>query len=365
MSDKVKVLEVLPGLNYGGSQAMIVNICKAIDKKRIQCDFVIDHEDLIDMKPLVEGLGSKVYVMPSFKGTNILEIKKAWNDFFNEHQEYQIIHSHIRSYAAIFLKIAKRHGLKTIIHSHNTSNGKGLGSLIKNILQLPLRNIADYFFACSLEAGEWLFGEKVCKSDKFHVINNAIDTDRFSFNEDIRNAYREKFGLHNEKVFIQVGRFTKQKNYLFTIDIFNKYLETDPEAKLFIVGDGEMEEEVINKINRLNINERVIILSHRSDIDSLLQMADYYLMPSIYEGLSVAAVEAQASGIRCLLSDQIDRNVEITELCTFIPLNVDAWVKEMSKAPGLRLDTKDDIIKAGFDVNTTARWLRDFYESIV
>ena len=177
MNKTVKVLEMLPSLNYGGSQTMIVNLVSNMDRNEVACDFIIDHGEMMAMAPLVETLGSKIYVMPTFKGSNINEIKKAWNDFFDEHPEYQIIHSHSRSYAAIYLDIAKKHGLKTIIHSHNTSNGKGIGSVIKYFTQLPLRRIADYFFACSSQAGEWLFGEKITKQNNYYVINNAINTD--------------------------------------------------------------------------------------------------------------------------------------------------------------------------------------------
>ena len=363
--EPVRVLEMIASLNYGGSQAMIVNLCKAMDRNKVQCDFIVDHPELMGMKEIVESLGSKIYTMPTFKGTNVKEIKNAWNLFFDEHPEYQVLHSHSRSYASIYLPIAKKHGLKTIIHSHNTSNGKGLTASIKNMLQYPLRYQADYFIGCSKEAGEWLFGKKVVNSDKFYVLNNAIDTNRFVFNEIIRNEYRDMFRIKDEKVFIQVGRLSEQKNHLFTLDIFNDYLKKHTEDKLFIVGNGELREKIDEKINELHLNNNVIVLEHRDDVDCLLQMADYFLMPSLFEGLSVAAVEAQVSGIRCLLSDRCDNNVNITGLCEFLPLEKEVWISKMEEEFTLRQYTKEDIIKAGFDVNTTAKWLEDFYRSIV
>ena len=215
------------------------------------------------------------------------------------------------------------------------------------------------------EAGEWLFGKKVVNSNKFYVLNNAIDTDRFVFDEDRRHQYREMFKINDEKVFIQIGRMSEQKNYLFTLDVFGDYVKKHPEDKLFLVGNGELREKIDEKINELHLNNNATILEYRNDVDGLLQMADYFLMPSLFEGLSVAAVEAQASGIRCLLSDKCDQNVNITGLCEFLPLEKEAWIAKMEEDLTLRPYTKEDIIKAGFDVNTTAKWLEDFYRSIV
>lgn len=365
MERPVKVLEMIASLNYGGSQAMIVNLCRAMDRSNVQCDFIVDHPELMGMKEIVESLGSKIYIMPTFKGTNVREIKEAWDEFFVEHPDYQILHSHSRSYASIYLPIAKKHGLKTIIHSHNTSNGKGLVALVKKTLQYPLRNQADYFFGCSREAGEWLFGNKVVNGERFYVLNNAIDTDKFLFNEEIRLEYRKKFYLNDEKIFIQVGRMSEQKNYLFTLDVFSEYQKDDPSSKLFIVGNGELRDVIDQKIYDLELEGNVVVLEFRDDVNCLLQMSDFFLMPSLFEGLSVAAVEAQASGIRCLLSDRCDRNVNISGLCEFLPLDKKVWRAKMKEDISLRPYTKEDIIKAGFDVKNTAKWLEDFYRGIV
>lgn len=365
MEKPVKVLEMIGALNFGGSQAMIVNLCRQMNRDNVQCDFVVDHPEYMGMAPIVEEMGSKIYIMPTFRGTNLKEVKEAWNHFFLEHPDYQILHSHSRSYASVYLPIAKKYGLKTIIHSHNTSNGKGIIALIKNILQYPLRKRADYFIGCSKEAGLWLFGEKIVKGDKFFVLNNAIDADLFVYDEDIRNEYREKFNLKDEKVFIQIGRLSEQKNYLFTLKVFNRYLENDKDARLFIVGNGELKNIIIDKINEFNIADKVVMLEGRNDVNKLLQMADVFLMPSLFEGLSVAAVEAQASGIRCLLSDKCNTDVDITGLCDFLPLKEEAWVNKMKEDLPLREYTKEKIIEAGFDVKNTAKWLEDFYIGLV
>lgn len=365
MSKPIKVLEMIAALNFGGSQAMIINLCKAMNKNNVHCDFIVDHPEYMGMAPVVEELGSKIYVLPSFKGTNIKEIQNAWEKFFLEHGEYQILHSHSRSYASLYLPIAKRHGLKTIIHSHNTSNGKGISSIAKMILQYPLRYQSDYYFGCSKEAGEWLFGKKVVSSNNFYVLNNAIDTDKFAFNKTIRNEYRKQFGLQDEKVFIQVGRLDVQKNHSFMLNAFKKYTEINPNSKLFIIGNGVLKEEILSQIGDLKLNDNVIMLEGRNDVNNLLQMADCFVMPSLFEGLSVAGIEAQASGIKCLMSDRVDSNVNVTGLCSFIPLDENAWVKEMCYNEYERVNTKSIIMESGFDIKETAKWLEKFYCEIV
>lgn len=364
MNKPVKVLQMIAALNYGGSQAMIVNLCKAMDRKKVQCDFIVDHPEYMGMASIVESLGSKIYVVPTFKGSNILEVTKAWNELFEKHQEYSVLHSHSRSYASIYFPIAKKYGLKTIIHSHNTSNGEGLSAMAKNILQYPLRYQSDYYFGCSRQAGEWLFGKNVVNGDRFYILNNAIDTDSFIYNSETRKQYREQFGIGDEKVFIQVGRLSTQKNHMFTLGVFARYTKQYPQSKLFIVGNGELKNEIEERITELGIGDNVVILEYRNDVNNLLQMADYFLMPSLFEGLSVAAIEAQASGIRCLCSDNCDRNVDITGLCEFLPLETSKWINKMSELY-VRRNKKQDIIESGFDVNTTARWLEDFYQNIV
>lgn len=361
----IRILQMTASLYMGGSQSMIMNLYKNIDRERIQFDFIVDHPDLMDFADTIKELGGKIYVMPTFKGINLFEVIKAWNKLFKEHPEYKVIHSHARSYASIYLKIAKKYGVKTIIHSHNTSNGEGFTSLVRNALQLPLRRIADYFFGCSKNAGLWLFGEKIVSDDRFFVLNNAINSEKFKYNEKTRKEYRKEFGIKDdEKVFIQVGELCEQKNYEFTIKYFTKLCKKDNKCKLYIVGSGDLENEISNMIKENKMSNNIIMLGRRTDVNSLLQMADVYIMPSLYEGLSVAAIEAQASGINCLFSNQVNKDVDITKLCKFIPLDEDKWVNASIEALISRKDTSELIKEAGYDIKTTATWLSNFYEKI-
>ena len=363
--EKVHVLQMISSLYFGGSQTMIVNLFEKIDRNDIQFAFIIDHDEHNEYREKIEELGGLIYVMPTFKGINYFAVRRAWNDFFNKHPEYKILHSHSRSYASIYLPIAKKHHLKTIIHSHNTSNGTGIKALIKNALQYPLRYIADYYFACSTQAGKWLFGDDIVNKDNFYVLNNAIDVDKFKYNYDIRSKYRKEFNLKDEKVFIQVASFSRQKNHAFSISLFSKIKEIYPDAKMYFVGLGDLATEIKKQIEDYNLQDSIILLGSRNDVNNLLQMADYYIMPSTYEGLSVAAIEAQSSGIKCLLSDQVSSDVKISDNCYLLPLEEDVWLKEIKKDFSRNKDAYKNTIKSGFDINTTAKWLKEFYQRIV
>ena len=365
MNKQIRVLQMIPSFYYGGSQAMIVNLYKAVDREKVQFDFIVDHTEYEGLKETVESLGARTYSVPSFNGLNIKQIRNAWDELLTNHPEYKILHCHCRKYSSLFLPVVKKHGLKVIVHSHNTSNGNGFKSFVKNTLKYPLRKQADYFFACSKEAGQWLFGENIVNNKNFYIINNSIDTDKFVFDKEIRKKYRKEFMIKDEKVFLQVGRFTEQKNYLFTLELFSEYIKKDEKTKLVLVGDGELKKDIENKINELSISDNVILLSYRNDVNCLLQMSDYFLMPSLWEGLSVAAIEAEASDIKCLMSDKVDKNVNITNKCVFIPLEINEWLKYMDDLIKERKNNKSLIVKAGFDVKENSKWIQDFYLNIV
>lgn len=195
----IRILHVLGGLDRGGAETMVMNLYRAIDKTQVQFDFITHTNRRQAYTEEIEKLGGKIYYFPKFKGINYFQLKSIWKKFFKDHPEYRILHSHVRSYASLYLPIAKKAGLKTIIHSHSTSNGRGLGSVVKRIMQYPLRWQADYFFGCSKEAGTWLFGDKIVNSPKYHILRNAIDTEQYKFNPEIRKEYREKLGLGEKK----------------------------------------------------------------------------------------------------------------------------------------------------------------------
>lgn len=363
----IRILHMIGSLDIGGSQAMVINLYKAVDRSKIQFDFVMDHPSANSLVPIVKELGAKIYTMPTFKGGNIKEIRTAWSTFFIEHPEYKVLHSHVRSYASIYIPIAKKYGVKTIVHSHSTSNGSGFSAVAKMILQYPLRFQADYFFGCSREAGEWLFGKKVVKSNRYHMLQNAIDTNLYIQNVKIREKYRRNLGIEGKRVFLHVGRLHPSKNHNFLLNVFAEVLKKQSDSILLIAGDGELRTEIEEKIKELHLDNSVIMLGSRNDIPNLLQASDCFLFPSKWEGLPVTVVEAQAAGVPCLISDHVTKDVGISELVIYLPIDdgIEVWVNKIQRLDYQKKDVIADIKRAGFDVKTTAKLMENFYRGIV
>ncbi len=363
----IRVLHVLGGLDRGGAETMVMNLYRAVDRSKIQFDFIIHTEKHQAYYDEIIALGGKIFSFPAFRGVNAFSLRKIWMDFFRGHPEYKILHSHVRSYASLYLPIAQKAGLKTIIHSHSTSNGKGLGSVVKRIMQYPLRWQADYFFGCSMESGLWLFGKKIINSQKFHIIQNAINTDNYKPDSEIRKEYREKLGLGNKKTFIHVGRFHPAKNHPFLLKVFFEVHKKDSNTILLIAGDGELRPEIEKQIAALNLQNDVVLLGSRSDVPNLLRAADVFVFPSVWEGLPVTVVEAQAAGLHCFVSSNVTKEVHVSELVNYLPIDngVDCWVDSISIVSTDKKNVVDQIKKAGFDICYTANELTHFYQELV
>ena len=345
---------------------MMINLHQAINREQIQFDYVITREDdeARTQVPIVESLGGRVFVLPNFNGRNIGEVKSAWSKFFREHPEYRILHSHVRSYASIYIPIAHKYGVKAIIHSHSTSNGTGISALVKKVLQYPLRFQADYFIACSKEAGEWLFGKRITKNTKkYHMLQNAIDISKYECDVQRRKELRKMLGVEGKTVFIHVGRLHPSKNHSFLIDVFSDIVKQDNGATLLLVGDGELKGQIEQKIHEKGLDDKIALLGARNDVPELLMASDCFLFPSLWEGLPVTVVEAQASGLPCLVSDHITNDVFVSELAIKLPIDNghEVWSQTIRTLPLDRRDVKDDIRKAGFDISVTAEWITQLY----
>jgi len=365
MKKPIRVLQVFAQMNRGGAETMIMNLYRHMDHSEIQFDFIVHTDKKCTFDDEIQLLGGKIFNAPVYKGTNHLEYKKWWNSFFRNHQDYKIIHGHIRSTASIYLKIAKDYSLTTIAHSHNTSSGSGFSAIIKNILQYPIRYIADYLFACSKSAGIWLFGKNACTKDNFFILRNAIDTKRFIYDEEIRLKKRKEFKIESKFVIGHIGRFAFPKNHTFLVDIFKKVHDKYSDTVLMLIGDGNLRPGIEKKVANLQLTESVIFTGIRSDIPDILQAMDVFVFPSLYEGLPVTLIEAQASGLECIVSDKITTEVRITDLITFCSLknSSDFWARKIisDKFGDERRDFCTEITHAGYDVKENARFLENFY----
>ena len=366
----IRILHVLPRLRRGGSQAMVMSLYRALNRDKYQFDFIIftpDHDDYYDE---IHELGGRVFHFTKFNGKNLIRVQREWNQFLEEHSEYKILHSHVRSFASIYIPIAKRHGLTTIIHSHSTSNGKSIEGIVKTILELPLRYQADYLFACSTEAGKWLFGEKAIARENYRFIPNAISVKDFVFSEESRSSIRCQFGITDETVVGHVGGFETPKNHVFMIDCFKEFLKYRPNAKLLLVGDGTYEKKIKGLCNDYQISESVIFAGLQSNVGPYLSAMDVFLFPSLWEGLPVSVVEAQASGLRCLLSDSITKDVELTDLLFYYSLSNGAhkWAETLNElVPEKRSAATEVSLNrlADFDCIQTISKLEKFYSECI
>lgn len=364
----IRILHVLGGLDRGGAETMVMNLYRVIDRSQVQFDFIVHNEKKQAYTDEILSLGGKIFHFPAFKGVNYFKMKRLWKSFFKKHPEYKILHSHVRSYASLYLPIAKKAGLKTIIHSHSTSNGKGIASVVKRFMQYPLRWQADYFFGCSKEAGAWLFGDKVVNNSKYHILQNAIDTEQFKFNPEIRKEYRKKLGLGDKKTFIHVGRFHPAKNHAFLLNLFAEIHKKDGDTILLLAGDGELRPAIEKQMADLSIQKSVILLGSRSDVPNLLQAADCFLFPSVWEGLPVTVVEAQAAGIPCFISDRVTKEVGISDLVKYLPIDqgTQPWINALEKTCLFeKKDVSKQISMVGFDILSTANFLTTFYQGII
>lgn len=365
MPEPIRILQMIGSLEIGGSQSMIINLYNAIDRNKVQFDFVVDHPDNVSLAPVVEKLGAKIIYMPTFKGYNVAEIKKAWNNFFANHPEYKVLHSHVRSYASLYIPIAKKYGVKTIIHSHSTSNGTGFSAIVKKIMQYPLRYQADYFFGCSKEAGKWLFGKHIVNTNKFHILRNAIDLEKYIFSDEARQNYRRTLNINDNTVYLHVGRFNEAKNHGFLLKLFRSILLKDPNAKLVLVGDGSRRQYIENTIYELGLSDSVILLGSREDVAPIMWASDCFLFPSLWEGLGMVAIEAQAAGLPCICSNTIPDEVKIKSNCVFLPLDsIDQWVNTAIAMACKRDNRNEEIKKAGYDIKESAEFIESFYKKL-
>ena len=254
-----------------------------------------------------------------------------------------------------------------IIHSHNSSFNNQFGNSIRMILgyfSKLFQSSSTNCLACSKKAAYWLFRKSTVENSKVELINNGIDINKFKYDVKIRNIFREKLGISDKVVIGNVGRFTFQKNHKFLLEVFNEYLKINNEAILLLVGEGELEEEIRNKMKDLNIDNKVIFYGISNEVEKLMQAMDCFVMTSFYEGLPIVGVEAQASGLQLILSDKITNEIKIISNVKFISLNDNAriWACELDKSIKLqRKDTSNELIKKGFDIESIAKKLEELF----
>lgn len=365
----VKVLHVVGTRPVGGIGTLLKNLNTTIDLRKFCFSYTFSSVNSNgDFDNYISRFGSDIIIFPSYHIKNIFLYLKMIASFYRENaKKYDIIHVHSANTGVLDLFFAKKYGIKVrILHSHSTKYSSNKIKSIRNyILQFPTTYLANTYFACSLNAAEFLFGKKSLA--KVHIIHNAIFADKFIYSQKVRNVVRQDLMINEKCILIgHVGNFTKEKNHMFLIDIFFELLKISKNAKLLLVGDGEERTEIERKIDLLGLKQHVCLLGRRNDISNLLQAMDFFVFPSFFEGLPLTLIEAQASGLRCLVSNKITLETKITENITYLDISLkpEIWATillDMANEKYIRKNMMDNIRKAGYDINQESKYLENLY----
>ena len=367
MTEKpVRVLMLFTILNRGGAETMVMNYLRKIVRTKVIFDFIVHREERGAYEDEIESMGCKIFRLPPITIFNIPSYKKSVSYFFDIHPEYKIIHGHCSELGYYIYKEAHKRGLKFIAaHAHSEPCGIDIKMPIRNILKWAMRPYLTHYFTCGWGSAKWLFGEKLIK--KVIFFPNAIDPLALTFNPLKRKEIRENNEWVQRLVIGNVSSFSQPKNHFFLLDIFVEIARRKPSALLVLVGSGgELESKVKEKVIRLGLRDSVMFMGSRSDIPDLLQGMDIFIFPSYFEGLGMAQLEAQASGLQVLNSTKIPKDgIIIPELVSFLSLEQPATVwaeKALQIAENKRRKKwSQEIIHMGFDINKNAEWLQNLY----
>lgn len=367
LTSPVRVLHILGSAQRGGTESVVFNYYRSMDHSKVSFDIAIDDNSPCDLPKDVLSSDCEIYKIPPY--TRLPAYLNAIDKICRE-GDYRIIHSHMNALSVFPLFAAWRAGVPVrIAHSHSTAGG-GMDfkrDMIKYALRPFSRLFATHYIACSEHAGRWLFGDA-----PFTLMPNAIDTERFAYNPNARDAFRKELGLENKFVIGHVGRFSPQKNHDFLLDIFGEACKQNDNCVLMLIGGlgsagTNIEKNLREKVGRMNLTERVLFLGTREDISGVYQAMDVFVLPSLYEGLPVTVIEAQTAGLPCILSDRITREVKITEDACFLSLRdpLSVWAERILSFRGaVRRSAAEETRKAGFEICEQATKYQNFILSL-
>lgn len=386
MGEAVRVLHVLGNTNLGGAESRIMDLYRHTDRNRVQFDFLVHSREEGFFEKEIRELGGRIFRVPRFRIYNYFSYRKALKEFFQKHHEFALVQGHMTSTAAIYLPIAKKAGVKkTAAHARSAGVDKGLKGTMTRFLRRNLADKADYLFTCSELAGISVYGEKAVREGKTIFIPNAIDCAGFTFDPEKRKKLREELGLTDALIIGHVGRFHYAKNHEYLLRVFAELCrmsagaggstaETGADQKyhLILLGEGPLMEDTRKLAEELGVADRVHFLGNHKNIADYYQAMDYFVYPSRYEGMPGTIVEAQASGLPCLMSDTICREVIVTELVETMSIEKEpkVWAEVLQRRMDALVSKQENREKyaakmaaAGFDVQAQAERMMRFYES--
>lgn len=371
ITQPVRIAQVLGESQNGGVEAVIRNYYRFIDRSKYQFDFYVTNTSEIIRREEIESMGGRIFLIPHYK-THLLPFEHTLYKDFVENK-YLIVHSNMNTLSYFVLRQAKKAGVPIrIAHSHSTSNPEErLRNMIKNVLRTKSTVYATDYVACSEVAGEWLFGEENFKAGKVKVLNNGVDLDKFRFNEEFRKEIREKYSIgENTVVLGHIGRLVTQKNQSFLLDVFAQYHKINPDSVLMILGKGPLKEELEKKAKELSLEKEIVFAGVDGNPEKYYSAFDAFLLPSLYEGLPVVLVEAQASGLPCYVSQEVSPEAKLLTSTTYMPItSSEEWAKTVKdgrfKAAKERIDSAASLRGGKFDLKQRATELTDIYNELI
>ena len=367
----IRILHVVGKMHFGGMETLIMNLYRRIDRDVVQFDFMVHYDEPGEYDDEIEVLGGNIYHLPKTVPQNFFKYKKALNKFFQEHGEFTAVHGHLQSTSFIYFKIAKKYGIKCCInHAHTTGHDNDFSGWLGYKTALMSQKYSDVFFGCSNAACEYFFPDAIKSGHKMIVVKNGIEPEKFTFSDQRRKEARIELCIKDDWFVVgHVGRFVEIKNHAFLLELFAEILKKNPNSLLLLIGKGPLENVIRAKITELGIEDNVRLLGARGDVGDLMQAMDVFILPSLFEGLSVVLVEAQAAALKCFVFKEANpKEAKVTEFLQFMSESdsLKTWAEAItSNFPYERYDTSTEIIKSGFSIDDTAKWLQNFYCGIV
>ncbi len=368
MNYPIKVLILDTVMDRGGAETMTMNYFRHIDRGKVSFDFLVHRDYKAAYEDEIEALGGRIYrICPPYPQHYFKYVREI-SSFFKAHPEYKIIHSNMMEIAYPAYKAAQECGVPVrICHAHTCSPHEQLTpkTMIRRIYKKAMRPYITHRFACGQNAAKYVFGS----TDHVIYMRNAVDAEQFSFDAAVRDSVRGEFNLHGKYVVGHVGRFFTPKNHTFLIDIFAEIARRDPDAVLMLVGGGELDDALMNrikeKVNRLGLADRVIFTGVRADVNRILQAFDVFVLPSLCEGLPVVMIEAQAAGLPCVMSDRVTDECVLTDDVKTLSLtdHAEEWADVILQFKGSfrRKNMYETIAASGYDIHSNAGWMENFY----
>lgn len=366
----IRILHSVSNLDRGGIETMLMNYYRHINRDKVQFDFVCNKLKPGAYDEEVLKMGGRIFHSPGLHPLHYLQYIRFFQNLVKEHPEYKILEVHNGALGLYALNSGKKAGIPVrIYHAH----GKGLNwdykVVLKWLCKQLLRFNMTHHFTCGLKAGEYYFGKKVMKRGDYVFVPNAIDVDKFKYNQEVRDRLKKEHGLEGKHVVGHVGRFAYEKNHLFLVNLFAEIAKHDEQALLVLLGDGELQDSIKKLIAKLGITDRVKMLGNVANANEWYQAFDLFVLPSHREGLPVVGVEAQAAGLPCIFSSAVTPEIGLTDKATFLSLDsgTKAWADKaiwLIERATDRYDTWKAIIESGYDIKVEAEKLEALYLNI-